>query len=91
MVNMDQFGTMSPISIFTEKVGGPDELQLSEKTAVRQKGFLGNLPDLRQPVYCEGQPYIRCTARRCTARTTARIWAARTSIEDLSIFILGRY
>jgi hypothetical protein len=26
MVNMDQFGTMPPISIFTEKVGGPDEL-----------------------------------------------------------------
>jgi hypothetical protein len=47
MVNMDQFGTMSPISIFTEKVGRPDELHLSEKTAVRQKGFFGNLPHLR--------------------------------------------
>ena len=39
MVNMDQFGTMPPISIFTEKVGGPDELcgEPSNACATKQR------------------------------------------------------
>jgi hypothetical protein len=59
MVNMDQFGTMPPISIFTGKSSGSGELLAlaSERRQFGKQGLFGNLPDFRQPVYCEGQPY----------------------------------